>query len=489
MSRARTTTGQPRGGLERAKFLAALSHELRTPLNSILGFTHVLLSGLDGPLTQGQREDLEAIASAGEYLSALVREVLDTSAETTGELEVFGPVDLDPIVEDAARLFAPQVKKTQHQIMLTRSEPMPRPFGSPRAVRQVLLNLIGNAAKHGKPGPVQVSVFARGDVAGLAVTNLGRSVLTAREAPFRPFERGAEGRADPEGWGLGLAIADELAARMGGVIEMQSGETARGPVTTFALLLPLVRSARLREIPNTHTMPTRTHFVAAMSHELRAPLGSIAGFASLLEDEIEGPLTAVQKQSVTRIRRSAESLVSSLTDILDVARADVGRLQLALGDTQPRAVANDVLAGAERLVADREPPCSLALDEVSLETLGVVSIDARRVVQASLGLVRHALRASSTTELRIVVRALDHDVPSHERQLRVEVHDPSRTTDPQEAEATFDPFFALVDASGRRILGLGLAPALARTIARLHGGDAWCETSRGTTWVLSIPTP
>ena len=332
MGRARRTTGQEqRGGLERAQFLAALSHELRTPLNSILGFTQVLLSGMDGPLTPGQREDLEAIASAGEYLSALVREVLDTSAETTGELEVFGLVDLGAVAEDAARLFTPQVKKTQHELVVSRAEPVPKPLGSPRAVRQVLLNLIGNAAKHGKPGPIHVSAFARGDVAVLAVTNVGRSVLTAREAPFRPFERGVDGRGDPEGWGLGLAIADELAARMGGAIEMQSGETAKGPVTTFALLLPLARGVRLRELPSTHAMPTRTHFVAAMSHELRAPLGAIAGFSSLLEDEVDGPLTPAQKQSVTRIRRSAESLVASLTDILDVARADVGRLQLAVG--------------------------------------------------------------------------------------------------------------------------------------------------------------
>jgi signal transduction histidine kinase len=489
VGRARRTTGQEqRGGLERAQFLAALSHELRTPLNSILGFTQVLLSGLDGPLTPGQREDLEAIASAGEYLSALVREVLDTSAETTGELEVFGLVDLGAVAEDAARLFTPQVKKTQHELVVSRAEPVPKPLGSPRAVRQVLLNLIGNAAKHGKPGPIHVSAFARGDVAVLAVTNVGRSVLTAKEAPFRPFERGVDGRGDPEGWGLGLAIADELAARMGGAIEMQSGETAKGPVTTFALLLPLARGVRLRELPSTHAMPTRTHFVAAMSHELRAPLGAIAGFSSLLEDEVDGPLTPAQKQSVTRIRRSAESLVASLTDILDVARADVGRLQLAVGETPATTIAEDVLAGAARLVGDREPPCGLGLDSSGCATLGVVSLDARRVVQAALGLVRHALRASSTEAIEIVFRAVDRDGPFGKRQLRVEVRDPSRASDPQEAEAAFDPFGALVDPSGRRILGLGLALALARTIARMHGGEAWCETKDGTTWVLSIPT-
>ncbi len=488
--------------LERAQFLAALSHELRTPLNSILGFTQVLLSGLDGPLNAGQREDLEAIASAGEYLSALVRELLDTSAETTGELEVFGVVDLAAVARDAARLFAPQVRKSHHELHVSATDPPPKPLGSPRAVRQVLLNLIGNAAKHGRPGPIHVSAHARGEVAVLAVTNLGRTVLSARDAPFGAFERGGDrdGRGtDPEGWGLGLAIVDELASRMGGAIEMESREGPRGPETTFALLLPIGRHTRLRsardrrhetygEPSSSHTMPTRTHFVAAMSHELRAPLGSIAGFSSLLEEEIEGPLTQAQKQSVTRIRRSAESLVASLTDILDVARADVGRLRLALESTAASGIADDVLAGAARLVSDREPPCSLGLDTSACTQLGHVTLDTRRVVQATLALVRHALRAGSPSGIHVGFRASERDA-SGMRLLRVEVHDASSQVSADDAEAAFDPFARLVDPTGRRILGLGLAPALARTLARMHGGDAWCETARGATWVLAIPTP
>lgn len=488
--------------LERAQFLAALSHELRTPLNSILGFTQVLLSGLDGPINAGQREDLEAIASAGEYLSALVRELLDTSAETTGELEVFGLVDLDAVARDAARLFAPQVRKSGHELFVISGETRPKPLGSPRAVRQVLLNLIGNAAKHGRPGPIRVSIHKREEVAVLAVTNLGRSVLSARDAPFGAFERGGDhdGRGtDPEGWGLGLAIVDELASRMGGAIEMESREGPDGPETTFALLLPIGRHVRLRsrdrrhemhgsEPSSTHAMPTRTHFVAAMSHELRAPLGSIAGFSSLLEEEIDGPLTPAQKQSVTRIRRSAESLVASLSDILDVARADVGRLRLALDRTHTTTIADDVLAGAARLVDDREPPCALGLDAAACASLGHVTIDTRRVVQATLALVRHALRAGAPSSIHVSFRASERDA-SGMRLLRIEVYDPSSQVSDDDAEAAFDPFARLVDTTGRRILGLGLALALARTLARMHGGDAWCETSRGATWVLAIPTP
>lgn len=471
--------------LDRARFLAALSHELRTPLNSILGFTQVLLSGLDGPLSPSQREDLEAIASASEYLVTLVREVLDTSSESTGELEVFGPVDLSAVAADAVKFFEPQARKTGHAIDLVAPSPGPRPLGSARAVRQVLINLVGNATKHGRAGTVRVEVASHGDVAVVSVTNAGRAPMRVRDVPFEPFERGVEdGRGtDPEGWGLGLAIADELAARMGGVIRVSSAETERGPETTFSLLLPLARGVRLRAPANDASMPTRTHFVAAMSHELRAPLGAIAGFASLLEDEIEGPLTTAQRQSVVRIRRSAESLVASLTDILDFARADVGRLRLLPAPCTGASLGADLAAGAVRLVQEREPPCRLRTDLSALTELGLLTIDARRVLQAAFALVRHALRTEAST-----VELVANEHARAGRALRIEVRDPGGAIDPALAEAQFDPFRALHDPSGRRILGMGLAPALARTLARMHGGDAWCEASRGVAWVLVVRT-
>jgi signal transduction histidine kinase len=474
--------------VERAQFLAALSHELRTPLNSILGFTHVLCSELDGPLTEAQREDLAAIQNAGQYLNALVREVLDTSAESTGELEHFGPVDLRAVALDGAQLFEAQARRSGVDLRVLCQGPTPRPFGSRRAVRQVLLNLVSNALKHGTQGTIRIDAHtrgtppARGSAAVLSVTGPTRSVLTPSDVPFGAFERGRDGgRAD--GWGLGLAIASELAARMGGTIEMRSELAASRPETTFSLLLPLAPGERLGPDPGEASMSTRTHFVAAMSHELRAPLGSISGFASLLEEGLDGPLTHAQRQSVSSIRRSAESLLASLTDILDIARADVGRLELIRAPVRPAAVLDDALDAARRLVEGRDPPCTVSVDRAGLDDLEPVAIDARRVLQATLGFVRHALRTGEPTALELTARSS----PVRERALRFEVRDPARRSDPVEAEAAFDAFGALVDPSGRRILGMGLTLPLARTLARLHGGDAWCETAHGTRWILALP--
>jgi signal transduction histidine kinase len=186
---------------------------------------------------------------------------------------------------------------------------------------------------------------------------------------------------------------------------------------------------------------------------------------------------------VSSIRRSAESLVASLTDILDVARADVGRLELLRSPTHPAVVLDDALEGALRLVDGREPPCTISVDRAHLGEIEPVAIDARRVLQATLGFVRHALRTGTPTSLELTARASAGREPG----VRVEVRDPARRSDPVEAEAAFDAFGALVDPSGRRILGMGLTLPLARTLARLHGGDAWCETSHGTRWVLAIP--
>jgi signal transduction histidine kinase len=473
--------------LARAQFLAALSHELRTPLNSILGFTHVLLSELDGPLTTAQREDLAAIESAGTYLTALVREVLDTSAEETGELELFGPVDLGAVATDAARLFDAQARKSGMELVVQAHPGAPRPFGSRRAVRQVLLNLLGNAIKHGGSGSIRIDTSAQDGVATLSVTGPSRSVLAQGDAPFGAFERGPDAHVRGEagqGWGLGLAIASELAARMAGAIEMKSQLVGGRPETTFSLLLPLAPGNRLGPDPSETSMPTRTHFVAAMSHELRAPLGSIAGFASLLEEELDGPLTAAQRLSVSSIRRSAESLVASLTDILDMARADVGRIELWRARTSPAAILDDALAGAQRLVESRDPPCAVSSDRTGVAELEPADLDARRVLQATLGLVRHALRTGAPTTLELSAR---ESSSRDARSVRFEVRDPGRHMAAHEAEAAFDAFGSLVDPSGRRIFGMGLTLALARTLARMHGGDAWCETAGGTTWVLSVP--
>ncbi len=475
--------------LARAQFLAALSHELRTPLNSIVGFTEVLRAGIDGALTPSQEESVEAIASASEYLSSLVRELLDTSAETTGELELFGYIDLAAIARDAALFFTPQARKSGHELVVAVDPAIPRPLGSPRAARQVLINLIGNATKHGRPGAVRVFARRDEDAVALGVTNASDFVLRPDDAPYDAFARGAdEGRASkPDGWGLGLAIADELASRMGGVIEMESGLGPSGPEVTFSLVLPVGRGGVCRRSrPSAQVMPTRTHFVAAMSHELRAPLGSIAGFASLLENGVDGPLTPAQLQSVTRIRRSAESLVASLGDILDVARVDVGRIQLAPAPVQAAALIGELVRGAARLLEDREQPAALRVERTNLCDDEVFVLDRRRILQAALGLVRHALRAGEPAALELAFRTVER-TDGRPALLRVEVRDPNQSADPSEAQAAFEHFGQLVDPTGRRILGLGLAPALARTFARMHGGDAFVETQRGTSWVLTVP--
>ena len=470
--------------LAREEFLAAMSHELRTPLNSILGFAQVLLSELDGPLNAGQREDVEAIESAGSYLSTLVREVLETSAENTAEFEAFGPLNFTAIANDAARLFGPEARKSRMEIEVRVAPDLPRVFGSTRATRQVLLNLVGNAVKHGAPGPIRIHAYCVGDVLELGVTNRSLTLLHPDDAPFDAFARGSDDSTS-EGWGLGLAIASELAARMAGAIDMRSMMVGDHAETTFALLIPTKLGRRLGPSPNEASMPTRTHFVAAMSHELRAPLGSISGFASLLDAEIEGALTEAQRLSVQRIRQSAESLIASLNDILDTAKADVGRIALVKGPVDPLVLLEDVAAASRAYVEHLDPPCTIFVSTHGHTSFPIARVDARRIVQATLCLVRHALRTGTPTTLEVSLRA--PSVPG-ERSILFTVTDRERQSDQEETEAAFDPFSELHDASGRRILGLGLSLALARKLARMHDGDVWPDTSRGTAWLLQVPT-
>ncbi|AKF10077.1 sensor histidine kinase [Sandaracinus amylolyticus] len=238
----RTRAHEKRRIAERAQrskeeFLAAVSHELRTPLNSIQGFAEVLLSEIEGPLSPSQREDVEAIHTAGAYLKELVDEVLDSSSRRTPIASRLELVDLAALVREVARLVEVQRRDKPITIEVDIAPDLARVPADARRIRQILLNLGANAVKFTKKGHVRFR--AEGGATRevrLAVEDTGPGI--AREdldRIFRTFERVDTNRGRTEGWGLGLAIAREMAQWHGGRIEVQS-TVGRG--STFTLVLP-----------------------------------------------------------------------------------------------------------------------------------------------------------------------------------------------------------------------------------------------------------
>jgi signal transduction histidine kinase len=220
---------------DRSAFLAALSHELRTPLNAILGFAQVLLSEVDGPLTDDARENLEVVRASGEHLRALIDDILDLSALESGELRLNRQyVDIHAIAEEVVREAQGTAGSKPIQVVL-HGKPASA-YADPRRVRQVLTNLVGNAVKFTAQGRVVVQVDPKEDYVGILVSDTGPGIAREEQASiFEEYRQSGELSAQRTGSGLGLAIARRLVQMHGGSIGLES---SMGSGSRFAIVLP-----------------------------------------------------------------------------------------------------------------------------------------------------------------------------------------------------------------------------------------------------------
>ncbi len=235
----------------KSEFLAAMSHELRTPLNAIAGYAELMELGLRGPVTEEQRGDLARIRRSQRHLLTLITDILNFARLEGGRVEYdLRPVPLADLIADAAPMIEPQLA-AQHLSYEVRL-PAGADGGGATAradqekVRQILLNLLSNAAKFTPAGgrvtvAVEAAAGALGGAAGGAVlvrvsdTGIGipADKLDAIFDPFVQVQTGLTRRH--EGTGLGLAISRDLARGMGGDLTVES---APGAGSTFTLVLP-----------------------------------------------------------------------------------------------------------------------------------------------------------------------------------------------------------------------------------------------------------
>jgi len=211
-------------------FLANMSHELRTPMNAILGYSQLMQR--DGSLQPEQLEYLQTINRSGEHLLALINEVLELSKIETRRITL-DPVtfDLDQLFEDLAAMFRERSNAKGLQFTLVKAESMPRyVVGDEKKLRQVLINLFGNAVKFTDQGGIVIraaTTTANGDEDELRlvveVSDTGPGIVEEeQEQAFGYFEQTASGRLNQSGTGLGLSISREYARLMGGDITLTS---------------------------------------------------------------------------------------------------------------------------------------------------------------------------------------------------------------------------------------------------------------------------
>ncbi|CAN5759343.1 hypothetical protein BH23GEM6_BH23GEM6_24860 [soil metagenome] len=225
----------------KADFLAAMSHELRTPLNAIGGYVDLLDLGVHGELTEAQRQALERVTANQRHLLTLINDVLVFAKVEAGRVEFdLQPIGACDLLSAMEPLVSPLAGLKGVALSVKKCEPDLQVFGDGERVRQVLLNLVGNAIKFAPEGGwVVLSAEQQGDWIQFHVQDNGPGIAADKiDQIFDAFVQVDRRLNKPrEGVGLGLAISRDLARAMGGDLSVRS---MTGTGSTFTLRLPAV---------------------------------------------------------------------------------------------------------------------------------------------------------------------------------------------------------------------------------------------------------
>jgi len=288
----------------KSSFLANMSHELRTPLNAVLGFSEFLAS--DKELNEKQLRYINIVNRSGQHLLSMINDVLDISKIEAGMVSVdLESVDIRELCGDVVSILSVKADSNNLRLILNIDETVPEYIVSDSVkLRQILINLLGNAIKFSSDGVIRlaVKVTENKEKLLLKVKDQGIGISLENQALiFKPFSQVGESSANRKGTGLGLSISRQYALLLGGDLNVESS-LGKGSVFTCALPLRIASEKSAKILPfNRHIIGIeescvkRSLLVVDDHSESRLLLNKILSKIGFHVEEAENGQVAVEK--------------------------------------------------------------------------------------------------------------------------------------------------------------------------------------------------
>ena len=305
--------------------------------------------------------------------------------------------------------------------------------------------------------------------------------VTGLLAVMRPLSHATDAEANADDEWLLSALADQTAAPVENAQLLEALDRAR-LLAENSRLYEAERAARKEaevaraEAENANR--AKSEFLANMSHELRTPLNAIAGYVELLEMEIRGPITPVQREDLARIKVSQRVLLRLVNDVLNFAKLESGHVPVTLREVD----VSELLKSVEPLVLPQLMSKGLEFKtEICPDDLRA-SADPEKLEQILLNLLSNAIKFTPADgSIRLSCESTSALVMIH-------VCDTGRGIPPEKQDRIFDPFVRVDEGFSRKTEGTGLGLAISRNLARAMGGELAVESTpgAGATFTISL---
>jgi PAS domain S-box-containing protein len=325
-----------------------------------------------------------------------------------------------------------------------------------------------------------------------SVISMGESIIinnTTSDPLYKPYPLLPETRSE-------VGIPLRVGTRVTGVLDLHANTPGAFHPDEVAVLQTLadqiaiaIDNARSYELSQQAVREMReidrlkSQFLANMSHELRTPLNSIIGFSRVILKGIDGPITELQQQDLTAIYNSGQHLLALINDILDLAKIEAGKMELAFDEVNMGDVINSVLSTVTGLIKDK----SITLKKEIEPNLPTVRADAIRIRQVLINLFSNA--AKFTEEGSITVRAALQTSANNRPEILISVTDTGPGIAPEDQGKLFQAFSQVDDSPTRKTGGTGLGLSISQNLVQLHGGQIGVQSAigKGSTFYFTLP--